>query len=79
MILKDLLRGIRVMETIGSEETEISGVAIDSRKVTKGGLFVAMKVRKSMATSLFPRLSNWEPPPFSARTCLIIWKRELLM
>lgn len=43
MILKDLLRGIRVMETIGSEETEISGVAIDSRKVTKGGLFVAMK------------------------------------
>lgn len=43
MILKDLLRGIRIMETIGSEETEISGVAIDSRKVTKGGLFVAMK------------------------------------
>lgn len=43
MILKDLLRGIRVMETISSEETEISGVAIDSRKVTKGGLFVAMK------------------------------------
>lgn len=43
MILKDLLRGIRVMETIGSEGTEISGVAIDSRKVTKGGLFVAMK------------------------------------
>lgn len=43
MILKDLLRGIRVMETIGCEETEISGVAIDSRKVTKGGLFVAMK------------------------------------
>lgn len=43
MILKDLLRGIRVMETIGGEETEISGVAIDSRKVTKGGLFVAMK------------------------------------
>lgn len=43
MILKDLLRGIRVTETIGREETEISGVAIDSRKVTKGGLFVAMK------------------------------------
>lgn len=43
MILKDLLRGIRVMETIGREETEISGVAIDSRKIAKGGLFVAMK------------------------------------
>lgn len=43
MILKDLLRGIRVTETIGSEETEISGVAIDSRKIAKGGLFVAMK------------------------------------
>lgn len=43
MILKDLLRGIRVMETIGREETEISGVAIDSRKIVKGGLFVAMK------------------------------------
>lgn len=43
MILKDLLRGIRVTETIGREETEISGVAIDSRKIAKGGLFVAMK------------------------------------
>lgn len=43
MILKDLLRGIRVTETIGREETEISDVAIDSRKIAKGGLFVAMK------------------------------------
>lgn len=43
MILKDLLRGIRITETIGREETEISGVAIDSRKIAKGGLFVAMK------------------------------------
>lgn len=43
MILKDLLRGIRITETIAREETEISGVAIDSRKIAKGGLFVAMK------------------------------------
>lgn len=43
MILKDLLRSIRVMEIIGNIENEISGVAIDSRKITKGGVFVAMK------------------------------------
>lgn len=55
MILKDLLRGIRVMETIGSEETEISGVAIDSRKVTKGGLFVAMKGTQVDGHKFIPR------------------------
>lgn len=55
MILKDLLRGIRVMETIGSEETEISGVAIDSRKVTKGGLFVAMKGTQADGHKFIPK------------------------
>lgn len=55
MILKDLLRGIRVTETIGSEETEISGVAIDSRKIAKGGLFVAMKGTQVDGHKFIPR------------------------
>ena len=55
MILKDLLRGIRVTETIGREETEISGVAIDSRKIAKGGLFVAMKGTQVDGHKFIPR------------------------
>lgn len=43
MILKDLLRNIRVIEMAGSENVEIKSLAIDSRKVTEGGLFVAMR------------------------------------
>lgn len=41
MKLKDVLRKVKPLETIGSIETEITDVQIDSRKVKKGSLFIA--------------------------------------
>lgn len=41
MKLKDVLRRVKPLETIGSMETEITDVQIDSRKVKKGSLFIA--------------------------------------
>lgn len=43
MILSDLLKGIRVTKLTGSGELNISGISIDSNKVEKGFLFVALK------------------------------------
>ena len=42
MKLKELLQGINVLACTADPETEISSVAYDSRKVEKGGLFVAI-------------------------------------
>lgn len=42
MKLKDLLLGVDLLETTADMEIDISGVAYDSRKVTPGGLFVAI-------------------------------------
>ena len=42
MKLKELLRGISPLELTADPETEIASVAYDSRKVQKGGLFVAV-------------------------------------
>ncbi|MBP3672710.1 MAG: UDP-N-acetylmuramoyl-L-alanyl-D-glutamate--2,6-diaminopimelate ligase [Oscillospiraceae bacterium] len=42
MKLKDLLQGIQVLEATADMELEIEAVAYDSRKVTPGGLFVAI-------------------------------------
>ena len=42
MKLKNLLAGIRVLETTADLELEITAVAYDSRKVVAGGLFVAI-------------------------------------
>ena len=42
MKLKELLQGVTVLETNVPEDLDISGVAYDSRKVTAGGLFVAV-------------------------------------
>lgn len=41
MKLKDVLRKVKPLEAIGSMETEITDVQIDSRKVKKGSLFIA--------------------------------------
>ena len=41
MKLKDVLRKVKPLETIGSMETERPDVQIDSRKVKKGSLFIA--------------------------------------
>ena len=43
MKLSELLKGIKPMNIVGDVNTEITGVEIDSRKVTAGCLFVAMK------------------------------------
>lgn len=43
MILKDLLQGLPAKGLFGNIDTKISGVHDDSRKVKKGGLFVAIK------------------------------------
>ena len=42
MKLKELLKDIEVMHTVANLETEITGVAYDSRKVTPGSVFVAI-------------------------------------
>ena len=42
MKLKELLKGISVLECTADPEMEITSVAYDSRKVEKGGLFVAI-------------------------------------
>jgi len=43
MILKDLLRNIRTVCIEGDENTDITGVDIDSRRVGRGDMFVAIK------------------------------------
>ena len=42
MKLKELLQGIRVLESTADMELDIASVAYDSRKVERGGLFVAI-------------------------------------
>ena len=43
MKLKELLKDIPVVAVVGSEDIEITGVNIDSRRIKEGHLFVAMK------------------------------------
>ena len=43
MKLKELLKEIPVVDIIGSDEVEITGVNIDSRRIKEGHIFVAMK------------------------------------
>ncbi len=40
-LLKDILNKVSLLSTSGNPETEVSAIAFDSRKVTKGSLFVA--------------------------------------
>jgi len=41
--LQDILYKVRLKEVHGSTDLEVSGIQIDSRKVTKGAVFVAIK------------------------------------
>lgn len=41
--LKDILYGVRLVEVIGSTSVEVEGLCIDSRKATKGMVFIAQK------------------------------------
>ena len=43
MKLNELLKNIKPIQIIGDEDIDISGVNIDSRKIQKGHLFVAMR------------------------------------
>ena len=43
MKLKDLLRGIDVINIKGDENTEVSGIYTDSRKTIAGSVFIALK------------------------------------
>ena len=42
MTLKDLLSSMKPKAVIGNEDIDITGVNIDSRRIGKGHLFVAM-------------------------------------
>ena len=43
MRLKELLKNIKPTQVVGDENTDITGINIDSRKIKQGHLFVAMK------------------------------------
>ena len=43
MKLSELLKSVSILQIAGPAETEITGVNIDSRKIEKGHLFVAIK------------------------------------
>ena len=43
MILRELTADITPLSISGNMDIDISGIAIDSRKVQKGYLFIAMK------------------------------------
>lgn len=47
MKLQNIIQGLEVLEIKGSVTTEITGVHIDSRKVTEGGLFIATRGTQS--------------------------------
>lgn len=47
MHIEDILKGIEVVSMTGEKNLTISGVGFDSRKVTQGSLFVAVKGYKS--------------------------------
>ncbi|NJD02299.1 MAG: UDP-N-acetylmuramoyl-L-alanyl-D-glutamate--2,6-diaminopimelate ligase [Ruminiclostridium sp.] len=42
MVLKELIKGLNVLNITGSDNVEISGIAYDSRKARKGYLFVCI-------------------------------------
>ena len=47
MKLQHIIQGIEIIEINGSVTTDITGVHIDSRKVTEGGLFIATRGTQS--------------------------------
>lgn len=54
MKLKDVLRKTKPLETNGDFETEITDVQTDSRKVTKGSLFIAVRGTQVDGHSFIP-------------------------
>ncbi len=77
MILSEILRDIEAIHISGNEATEITGISYDSRKVSTGHLFVAVRgekvdghafideaVRKGAAAIIHER-TNPASPPFA--------------
>ena len=58
MKLRDLMQGIRVLETAADMEMDVCDVAYDSRKVQKGGVFVAISGFAADGNRLSPR--HWK-------------------
>ena len=55
MKLSQLLKYVNPITIIGDAETEITGVNIDSRKIEKGHLFVAMKGTQTDGHRFIPK------------------------
>lgn len=54
MKLQEIIQGLNVTEITGNTTVEITGVHIDSRKVTEGGLFIATKGTQSDGHAFIP-------------------------
>lgn len=55
MIIKDIIKGIGVVDTFGDLTKEISSICIDSRKCTPGSLFIAIKGVDNDGHSFIPK------------------------
>ena len=55
MKLSELLKNVKPLCIIGSEDIDITGVNIDSRKIEKGHLFVAMKGTQTDGHKFIPK------------------------
>ena len=45
--VKDIIEGINIVSLLGDADTIISNIGFDSRKITKGSMFVAVKGSRS--------------------------------
>lgn len=54
MKLKEIVKNVEVKKAVGDLEVEISGVVADSRKVTNGSVFVAVKGTESDGANYIP-------------------------
>lgn len=55
MKLSELLRNVTTISLIGNSEADITGVDIDSRKVERGHLFVAIKGTQTDGHRFIPK------------------------
>ena len=55
MKLKELLKNVEVLNILGSDEVEISGVNIDSRRIESGHLFVAIPGTQTDGHKFIPK------------------------
>ena len=73
MRLKDIIKDCGVLEVAGSLEIDIVNVTDDSRKVTGGSLFIAVKGPDTPSSA---RPLRQVPPPLSTKPALSLTKGE---